>query len=609
MLLTQNSLRLFDQLAHVHGLTKTCRPLVNAAALYATYCRRTKEQPSVNYHAEFFAKHLPGLSSEQVKLVEDAVSLARTDLDRDEFDARTTEGVGVPRITVINRMAAILRLADELASADDKAELCSFSEEGGAICLVLRMHQGSRRIRDKALGACDYWNWLLSKPVRDIEVIDFAEAETPLVYPSDPIATAGRKVVLRQMEQFKSRLYGLSEMQDIEYVHEMRVSTRRMRAALKLLKNAFSGEVADAKERLSIVASALGKVRDSDVFMEFLNDYAMSAPEQDEPWLSRLIRNEARKRAQRYRELIKVMKSPSVRQFQMEFHDQLLDENVQRNRLTNAKKKGLKPVALAAPRILDRGLAKVLKHKGPLEFREAGQLHKLRIACKRLRYAAEFVSEVYPDGLTQVVRRMTKMQDLLGDLHDSDVYMERIEQYMLRSAEKGNPAMIAAMDRLTERLKERREGCLNAACVKWDKYTSGKRLKQMKSAMASPYSPALPRIEHVEFGRIVVDGKSRTNDILVTAKGKVVPRDKSAARELYGSSHFVGPAELNVLCVGSPKLIYIGTGHGDSAGVTEDGRELLVRRGVGLKEMPTPALADVFNGDKRPKAALIQVAC
>jgi hypothetical protein len=54
----------------------------------------------------------------------------------------------------------------------------------------------------------------------------------------------------------------------------------------------------------------------------------------------------------------------------------------------------------------------------PYRIRE---LHDLRIAAKRLRYSLEIFEDVLPEFSKEAVNELTRLQNELGDLHDSDV--------------------------------------------------------------------------------------------------------------------------------------------------------------------------------------------
>ena len=55
-----------------------------------------------------------------------------------------------------------------------------------------------------------------------------------------------------------------------------------------------------------------------------------------------------------------------------------------------------------------------------------GDFHRLRIRCKRLRYALEFSAEVYGGRTSRYVRQLTALQDELGLMQDAEVASIRL---------------------------------------------------------------------------------------------------------------------------------------------------------------------------------------
>jgi hypothetical protein len=51
------------------------------------------------------------------------------------------------------------------------------------------------------------------------------------------------------------------------------------------------------------------------------------------------------------------------------------------------------------------------------------ELHNLRIAAKRLRYTLEVFEDFLPEDCKPVVKELQQLQDELGELHDSDVFI------------------------------------------------------------------------------------------------------------------------------------------------------------------------------------------
>ena len=107
----------------------------------------------------------------------------------------------------------------------------------------------------------------------------------------------------------------------------------------------------------------------------------------------------------------------------------------------------------------------------------------------------------------------------------------------------------------------------------------------------------------------MVDRKTYSHDVCILVNGKVKKRDKALAKESYGSSHTVGPKELEFVCRGGPEVLFIGTGHSGKAEVTEDARRYLAQRSIRCEILPTAEIVDAYNRSKRRKAALIHVTC
>ena len=68
-------------------------------------------------------------------------------------------------------------------------------------------------------------------------------------------------------------------------------------------------------------------------------------------------------------------------------------------------------------------------------------LHDMRIAAKRLRYTFEIFEDVLPAAGKAIVEELTRLQDELGELHDSDVMVALLQMRLEnRQAENGTGA-------------------------------------------------------------------------------------------------------------------------------------------------------------------------
>lgn len=102
-------------------------------------------------------------------------------------------------------------------------------------------------------------------------------------------AAAARIVRVRAAEVF-AQAEGVLDLDDVEPLHDMRVATRRLRAALEICAPCFPPKRhRKALKRVKRLADALGERRDRDVEIEFLGEFAAAAPAGDREALAARI--------------------------------------------------------------------------------------------------------------------------------------------------------------------------------------------------------------------------------------------------------------------------------------------------------------------------------
>ncbi len=222
-----------------------------------------------------------------------------------------------------------------------------------------------------------------------------------------------RKIAFSCLDHLEGNLQGVLNSDDPEFIHQMRVSTRRLRAAIRLFAPRLPPDFFDELlPPLRQLMDHLGKVRDLDVLLaEIAMPVVHALP--DEPRLAALIKavtkreHEARKAALRYlrsASYVRLMRLATELLHHPSFVERVAEETIASfatDRLKRLRKKVLE-------------LAKTARMDNP------ASLHRLRIGIKRLRYALEFFGALFHSGkaLRRLLRQLGALQNDLGQLND-----------------------------------------------------------------------------------------------------------------------------------------------------------------------------------------------
>ena len=106
----------------------------------------------------------------------------------------------------------------------------------------------------------------------------------------DSYAEAAAKIVSVRAAELTDNAQGVLDTGDIERVHDMRVATRRLRAALEIFEPCFPEEpYSQALGEVKRLADALGERRDRDVAIAALHVFNDQMPAPDRRGVASLI--------------------------------------------------------------------------------------------------------------------------------------------------------------------------------------------------------------------------------------------------------------------------------------------------------------------------------
>lgn len=263
---------------------------------------------------------------------------------------------------------------------------------------------------------------------------------SPGLQADDSLAEAGRKAWRYQFGWMLKNEAGTRLGEDIEALHDMRVATRRMRAAFEIFGEAFDPKTLKPLWRgLRLTGRALGKVRDLDVLLEKAEKYMASLPPAEAGKLTPLLEAWEEERQAARVEMTAHLDSDAYEKFKKRFYRFVTTPGA-----GALEARSDDPFAQPHPSLVrevvpglvyDR-LAAVRAFDAILERASLEQFHALRIEFKKLRYAVEFFREVLGPEAKAVINHLKGIQDHLGDLNDAQVAGGLLRGYLVRWDER-----------------------------------------------------------------------------------------------------------------------------------------------------------------------------
>jgi CHAD domain-containing protein len=273
-------------------------------------------------------------------------------------------------------------------------------------------------------------------------------------FPHDPIWRL-RSVLERQYAQMLRHDPGVRLDLDPEDVHRMRVAVRRTRALLRAARPLLDREWSEPlRSELKWLGGSLGPRRDLDVLIERLRKEIADLDPPEHVAAGQLVEllREERDQAQ----AVAVEALSSARYFR------LLDEVESATRGPRVRRS---QISLA--RLARREFKRLRKKTGRLSWASTdAELHRVRILCKRTRYAVELAEPELGKRGRRVAERAAALQDVLGEHQDAIVAEARLREVLTRA--QGSGAAFAA-GRLVERERARRAAARAALPKAWRK--------------------------------------------------------------------------------------------------------------------------------------------
>lgn len=222
---------------------------------------------------------------------------------------------------------------------------------------------------------------------------------------------AFRRIALSCLEHLQQNHHGALSSDDPEYIHQMRVAARRLRAALRLFAPVLPDGLAEPlRQPLAELMMRLGRARDLDVLLtEIASPVLRTLP--DEPRLPALASDITNRRYAARGQALALLAAPD--------YGRLLLTALEALHPASEPEATTIPLRSFAHERLRRLRKKLHRLAAAARLDDPASLHALRIEVKRLRYALEFFSPLARKGvLIAVLKRLGAVQDSLGQLND-----------------------------------------------------------------------------------------------------------------------------------------------------------------------------------------------
>ena len=256
--------------------------------------------------------------------------------------------------------------------------------------------------------------------------------------------TPAAEYLIRQRVAALRRALPAAKDGDVKSLHQARVATRRLRAALVLGSGRKAEKVTRSVRRLTRL---LGPARELDVSLLILDELERGGdvPRAAIDRLRVSIAEERRRLQEQVRERIDEFDIQKIRKLAIA---------VARKGCKDRTPRSAEAVVLARDRTARRArrLSAAIEHAAGMYLPD--RLHDVRIAIKKLRYTLE-LDAVSRDGRPRnaaALGTLKNMQDLLGRMHDLEVLIARTRSIQ-SSPGASTLKMSADLDRLVRRLE------------------------------------------------------------------------------------------------------------------------------------------------------------
>lgn len=241
--------------------------------------------------------------------------------------------------------------------------------------------------------------------------------------PTEPVSQAATEALRARLRTvaYYLPLAAQKSDRDIEYIHQLRVSTRRAVALLRIFGELLSPEDADwLNRKLKRIRRAAGEARDLDVLGRRIAQWVEQHPSS--------ARSSLLTRVEQYRDCAQ----KPVRKVFQKLRDRRFDNRCDKIvKHVRWRSDSAEPTFAAAAAGCLQTVADPFFEAAGGDLVDLAALHRFRITAKHLRYSMEIFAAAFPPEFrNELYPQIEEVQTRLGEIHDHAAAIERFRTWI-----------------------------------------------------------------------------------------------------------------------------------------------------------------------------------
>ena len=268
---------------------------------------------------------------------------------------------------------------------------------------------------------------------------------------------------------------------DTEFLHDYRVSLRKLRSVTGQLKGVFPEHLAEAwKKQIGDLCRKTNALRDYDVYLLSRRRLENMLPEELRDGLASFF---VELKAERQLEAARV--AEFLRSDTYKNHIASLQDAWGSAHSMDATPNSARPILeVAGERILKRfrrirKISKSITAETPDPV-----IHSIRIDCKKMRYLLECFGHLFPaETVDPLAQQLAKLQNRLGRYNDTSLQQDYLLQHAGRHLESGDTRLALSLGGLIGSLHHEHAALREKLCTSLDQFSRGANARRASSLL------------------------------------------------------------------------------------------------------------------------------